>query len=505
MVGRNAIYTPDATDNPDWRRHLIPYAPFTVSPDQAPYKCYHIQYEYVSLLLALLDYYCYVDSFSGTQEQREQSVIYVERLRDIFILGNMVCSGDLNMRIRQSTSDPCQLEVSYDNGQTWELGFDYGLCLREGLVTGGGPSLYATAVVDAQVGVWLDSYDDTVGSIAPNLVFDETSEDDARDLAMCVMVGNIVAITAAAALAHYEKYDGGFWDVVRWLEKARLFILNTAVWLYDEFLDLPVIPDVELYEWIRDLAAENLDKITQEDVTALRDADTLQAIQCFAVDKLSGSEIDIAGFSTMFNGVSALPGVSEDMETWLVTGVASEKNYVTALSVLDDLVPQIIAGTFEYECPCGEWDENVFLELVVEPDPWLYGANAGGNFDVDVWNHEDAKLNPASVYYYRALSLRVVFPECLLTKIEIADYTLVAHGDTTAYVWCDGYFVDNPFYWYHAETGAHLSWSTPDFNHATTRVNLLILCDHDINIANLLGQVSLWEFRLHGRGYNPFV
>ena len=119
-------YTPTPTDLDDWRRHSTPISPFKNSPESFPYRCYKVNNDYISILLMLLDYYVYSDAFLGDEYEQRQSAAWVEDLRYILMTGNVACFGELMMRIRQGSSDVCVLEVSYDGGDTWSIGFDFG-------------------------------------------------------------------------------------------------------------------------------------------------------------------------------------------------------------------------------------------------------------------------------------------------------------------------------------------------------------------------------------------
>src|SRR3989304_1726029 len=156
------------------------------------------------------------------------------------------------------------------------------------------------------------------------------------------------------------------------------------------------------------------------------------------------------------------------------------------------------------ECPGEEWQRDVFAELVELPDPYETGADAGGVFVDPHWQHEDAKHDPASAYYYRALSLKLEFPLTRITRVEVVDYTLLAMAYSDSTVWCDVSIAENPYKWTKNATGYHINHITPAFSHYTTRINWMGRCDRDTVKSQLGGAVYLYAFRVFGKGPCPW-
>ena len=89
---------------------------------------------------------------------------------------------------RQNPDNPCQLQQSDDGGVTWTLAFDYEMCSNlanaEKVLEDGINEIYRI----------LGEYDGTLGSIAPDMVYDSTATDDVRDLALCHATKEIVDV-----------------------------------------------------------------------------------------------------------------------------------------------------------------------------------------------------------------------------------------------------------------------------------------------------------------------
>jgi hypothetical protein len=117
----------------------------------------------------------------------------------------------------------------------------------------------------------------------------------------------------------------------------------------------------------------------------------------------------------------------------------------------------------------------------------------------------DAKLDPASGYYYRSLSLKLVFPGALITKIEITDYTLLGYAFVDSTIYLGDSQEDNDYKWQKSWTGYHGGHATPEFAQAATQISWHARCDRDTNITQLGGIVQLFGMKVYGRGNNPFV
>ncbi len=100
--------------------------------------------------------------------------------------------------LRQNPDNVCQLQQSDDGGVTWTLAFDYALC-----------SNLANADKALDEGIneiyrLLGDYDGTLGSIAPDMVYDSTATDEIRDLALCHATKEIVDIICEMELKRRE-------------------------------------------------------------------------------------------------------------------------------------------------------------------------------------------------------------------------------------------------------------------------------------------------------------
>lgn len=492
--------------------HLKLYAPFL--PDieqpetewnQAPLVCVKFAQSWVPMILGALEALRWADLYAGDPDRAEKIASQVLDLQLAIMTGNCSDTEVEMYLLRQNAINPCLLEQSVDNGLTWTSAFDFGACLQVAI----GQDYSENALAIAQVNVFThnatEQYDGTLGSVAPDLVHDETPYDDYRRTAICLMVHNIVTLVAAAALAHRNSQSGLIQDFNRWMANAKLWVIDAYLWLADYGLDMPIIPDVQLVEILRNLQAGTVDWLEKDDTAAFEDAALLESILCHAIQFFGGAQVTQSMFENMFNGVITVQGVTEDMEDWLKNAVLGDDMYAANMKLLNELPAKLESGEIVYQCPCDEWEADVFLLLEENTDFLGNGAVTGGTWIDPAWSYLDGKIDPQSGYYYRTLALKLTFPEALITRIEVTDYTLLAFDFSDSTIYCDEYPTDNPFLWVHEWTGYHGGHSTPSFAHYTSQINWVVKCDRDLSLAQLKGDIKGYGMRVFGRGFNPFA
>ncbi len=136
------------------------------------------------------------------------------------------------MLLRQNPNDACQLQFSNDDGATWELAFDYGLCLS--------PSEQAVLEMlrDQEQRIWDDAVSNTdINPNAPTTSFaaitgDTTGQLGMRGAALCYAAEVFVNWLIEAIRARRDnnldilRIGGAFWGLVALL--AGFFTAGTA-------------------------------------------------------------------------------------------------------------------------------------------------------------------------------------------------------------------------------------------------------------------------------------
>jgi len=129
------------------------------------------------------------DAWDGTQSERMNAVSEARRLFLALTTGNSCTSLGDNTLLRQNPDDPCELQQSQDNGTTWTLAFDYSLCVKPQPIRQD-YSLFNQLLNEFEL--LKQAFDNTVSSVAPDMVYDGSTNDDFRDLALCQACHNLV-------------------------------------------------------------------------------------------------------------------------------------------------------------------------------------------------------------------------------------------------------------------------------------------------------------------------
>lgn len=168
-----------------------PRQPPTVGIFDAPVRCYILNIEWdahiAGAISALTEWRTWIDD----EDERSFAVQQVLKL-----LSNE--SGcDMTFQLRQNPDNPCQLQQSF-NGVDWSLAYDYSLCA---------PQLNIDDVQN-QLDKLIELYDLLSGDVSAlyeNLVYDSTSEDDVRDLALCAGISAFVDFVCELVLSEREE------------------------------------------------------------------------------------------------------------------------------------------------------------------------------------------------------------------------------------------------------------------------------------------------------------
>lgn len=377
------VFFPHATELPDFIRHDIEYPAPQKSPADTPARCYHIQVGYISRLVALCDYFAHSDGFSGSLEERERAAQWFTELQLIFLSGNLDCGNEFDMQFRQNPDNTCQLQWRQNDGEAWQLMFDYGLCFAN-VLTGNGMVDNITLTVMQQQSQTLNvDYDGTIASIAPNMVYDSSPRDAFRDLAMCVWLAQALAEIAELAGTYQSRYSGWFWDTYRFIHDLVGDVVPFIVF----GLQLAGLLPVSWFIYVAFAVGVALNEaigqaIEEYDLTPFNDEGLILQALCVARANLAGDDVSEAEFNDAFNGADLIPGMNTDSYNVLVALVNNHTAYLNFLDATSQIVLQLEDGYLEYACPCdtwekswdfaltdGDWSLSVHGNLWTDPDP----------------------------------------------------------------------------------------------------------------------------------------
>lgn len=172
----------------------------TASINDDPLYCIKVNGEYRTALLGMLQVFEWLARWeSGVDAgklDKEASLLYQA------IVNAPICQGE--MMLRQNPSDVCQLQQSFDGGETWTLAFDYGLCLPD----------WAKGVLDGinllRDNLWSNQTPTQINPNAPTDTWVHTSgdtqaESELRLQALCYAVRKVVDIAFDQMVAAYNQ------------------------------------------------------------------------------------------------------------------------------------------------------------------------------------------------------------------------------------------------------------------------------------------------------------
>jgi len=157
-----------------------------------PVRCYVMNREWAKHFVGAISALAEWRAWTGDMDDRNEAVQQVQK----FLAQEENC---MSFELRQNPLNPCQLQQTFDGGEIWTLAFDYSLCQSSTLQT----SAYELAQQNLED--LLDAYDDTVASVAPSMVYDSSSDDDIRDLALCHALHELIEAMCQAELEYRRQ------------------------------------------------------------------------------------------------------------------------------------------------------------------------------------------------------------------------------------------------------------------------------------------------------------
>jgi len=300
-----------------------------------PTRCVTINERWISHILGLLEVLDQPDAWIGTAEEITAARDEVNAIIAAFHEGN--CETTMPTLLRQNPADVCQLQYSNDDGETWSLAFDYGLCI---------PSWADGLIAQSVANVPPSPY-------APEETFIYSEGDDAeqverRVLALCAAAR---AVVNTALDSYIAARDGtlvlpSIVSIAGALALTALPIIGVTVWMTIGIAIAVAALDVYL-TWA-----------TLVDAPIASDAERRDKMACLMIARLTGAAVTPESVYAAFNADACFTGDDENVRLILrdmFNNVASQEDlYNGFLTVLGGATQAAGQGAELEDCGCEE-------------------------------------------------------------------------------------------------------------------------------------------------------
>lgn len=354
--------------------------------------CYSLSEREVNLILAQLDYIGWKTRYRPTSTEIDRNVI--DRWKGNLAEKLLMINCGQSVLTRQNPLDYCQLQQSYDGGETWETVFDYSLC-----VGGEGTELYIIKLNQTMIinQYRLDTYTGTNTSIDPDAP--TTNWDYAGDAAgKAALCNAVLAYVQEAMLAYYNKLLISIGaaavtaGVLGWITGGVGAIVGGVV-----LLGLGIT-----------IAAVQL---------AINNREAMDAVICELTDQLEGRAATFAQWTDAINDINTSGGDEATIKFVLQQGNTALANYLWFLAMIGEAKREVAGGIDN--CPCGDDFCYYFSFATAGTEDWSVVTTGGydnGIFSPGAgWaatDHVNTVANPDAamrlVYIQRVLSPRTI-------------------------------------------------------------------------------------------------
>lgn len=390
--------------------------PPTVGIFDEPTRCYTINKEWAKIVMGMVSW---LTEIAPWRDAQDESYMGIEQIS--WFLQGQNCGGNMAFQLRQNPLDTCQLEQSWDSGETWSLAFDYSMCGEDADTP---PD--STVAIDDYYAL-LDQYDGTVASIAPDMVYDATATDEIRDLALCQALQDLVIAMCEAELEKRRRTAIGasIGAIVLGIVGIGLalttFGAGAAIWV--ALSGLLVAGYGVLWSGLSPLALE--------------DTAAQILVACCMYEALKSDTITRAAF---LNSLNACGFPSESHEQLIGTAVVgslfADGVYESFLQGIEQAFKYANIGI--YDCPCEEstapWEYD--SDFNTDPNGWVpYTSTINNNGAVWTlgtgWSQASVQMQTGA--YWRVCSIVISFnnPVHIDELSMIFNYTKGAYASPT--------------------------------------------------------------------------
>ena len=353
MGGTGGQFVPSDSENPEHLRIALPTNAPSHEVAEKPYRCYRINTDFIGFLLAGVDAYVHTDAFIGTESERETAARRFVDLQVLLMTGNLACGEQETMKLRQNPNNPCQLEQSHDNGASWTLAFDYGLCLAAAttndLVVMSAATANAVAMAEVHNTLYVGAYQD----IAPDFGFDLSGDDELREMAYCYAV-QLLLLQLGRTLTEFHADGWSGWEVVDVVAEVTKYGSALLLGLVGAGV-VAVSPVVYLATTLVGVAATAVDELIDiyepdagTDLFIL--PETQADLLCCGTRAIGGMTPDFLRFSGMFDACDS-PAIDGFMAAFLGEVMSKQSVYLAFLAVIQEAFEALKQGQ-RCNCPC---------------------------------------------------------------------------------------------------------------------------------------------------------
>lgn len=499
------------------------YAPFkaplaapTSKIDDEPYVCVKLNEQWTPFIIGALECLRWTDIYKGTPEEIYYAALEATQLFLAVSLGNMECEGGTMTKLRQNPDESCLLEISYDNGVSWDTAFDYSLCMSKHETIN---NYYNDmSIANTDITNMMITYNGDILNVAPDWEY-TPGRAEFVDEAMCWAVREWVSLCCDYAIRKKEQdvekqkdLVAAFADALEGVAFVAGVMAGLAIW--------PVtLGAAAIALGLAGSNVEVLAELIQADVSAFKNDEAKDLVACTIYGVMRGETPSFENWTTALEGHS-FSGDAYDIANVCHAFMQDEATFVAYMRGLSDMVDAAELGT-DLGCPCdGDWYEKWYFDTAEgeeafviydndEPD-WTvkYGHyNLGdGGWVADEEIHDDKAME--------IVQIQINFPARTLTRVRVDfDYLegFVPIGDqgetalkiyTLSPTWKSALTI--PFAWLSPGV-QNKAWAGVRTN--VTGVVILLRCSYDKNIPPSTygdGHAIINRVVLEGDGINPF-
>jgi hypothetical protein len=367
-----------------WDVAYYPVPQISASVIEPPLRQICINEQWAALLAMAVDRFAYADAWQGNLADDAVLLANVQEIISALEIGNCEETLMANYRLREKPGDKCQVQQSYDAGETWHDAWRNDRCAPD--------SVYAYLTMtagDTYTENVTEVYDGTPESVATVYPPDYGAPNSISDKVLCYAIERYVASCSEAAIAIHQ---GTISETQEALTLGSLILGLIAAVALSPFT---AGTSLAAYGWhigfagaVLAAGSELLDEIRSKDVSFWSDTDALQRVRCEMYNSLRGGGT-LPTFSEWKNSVSGSDFDDDPeklMAKWIYQCNQQQDDYLGFLTYLDDLAAiqdRIPAGDFpSCICQCADEADWTWSYDIASTEARLNAAVADGTLTI---------------------------------------------------------------------------------------------------------------------------
>lgn len=274
--------------------------------------------------------------------------------------------------LRQNPENACEIQIKTCglDPDSWTTLIDIGACIDthvQGIVDSAAESLLQKL---------LDQWDGSVDSIAPDLIYDGSTDDTWRDELQCIALGILVDALCegeAERRTRGETWSNSIINAVNFFAAGALGMAGPAGWLAALALTLANGARAVITAWNAAIVIDLQNEFVRDEIT------------CFMYDNLRGGTPTLGAFQQSLDGYTGSIAGADVIGNAVKATIQDFEVYVTYLNMLQEVHPLAKAGFLEGGCPCNQW-EHEFFDGNGGEIYWSAVANASDSNALAIWD-----------------------------------------------------------------------------------------------------------------------